>query len=235
MALLVSAVFPAVVFLYFVYKKDTEKEPLKFLTHCFLWGCIITVPSIYIELFFSSFDNFDSALAHSLYKAFVVAAFVEEGMKFLCFYRIVWGRKEFDQYYDGIVYAVFISLGFALIENISYVLDYGFVTAFWRGILAVPGHGLNGVIMGYFFALAKFSWNNRKRYLCLSILIPLLAHGAYDFFAFYSSEQDNAALAILVFTGCVGLMALLWCLGIRYIKKHLTKDLKKFSMKRLWD
>ena len=157
LVILLSAIFPVIIFLFFIYRKDTEKEPPILLVKCFLWGCVITLPIILIELVLDHLNIFNSALLHSFYNAFVVASFVEEGFKFLCLYWIIWKRKEFNQYFDGIIYAVFVSLGFAFIENIGYIFQNGFGAAIMRAILSVPGHGLFGVIMGYFFSLARFS------------------------------------------------------------------------------
>jgi len=222
--LLLSAVFPVVVFLVVIYRKDLDREPPKLLRKCFIWGCISSAPAIIIELFLSNFNVFASAFGHSFYEAFVVAAITEEGVKFLFLYLIVWRRREFDQYYDGIVYAVFVSLGFALVENIIYVVDLGFGVAVMRAVLSVPGHGLFGVMMGYFFSLARFSPDKRGGFLWLSFLAPVFFHGLYDFFLIYMGEIENALLILLLFAGFVVVMILLWRLGFKNIRKQLAKD-----------
>ena len=222
--LLIAAFFPVAIFLIVIYRKDSVKEPPGLLIKCFIWGCVITIPIVFIEAFVGSFNVFDSALQNTLYDAFVVAAFVEECIKFLFLYLIVWKRREFDQHYDGIVYAVFVSLGFAFVENIMYVAEYGFSTAVLRAILSVPAHGLLGVCMGYFFALAKFSPKNRSGLLILSLLIPVLLHGLYDFLLLYPGVSDNTGLIFLLFIVFVGVMICLWGLGIRFIRKHQAKD-----------
>lgn len=224
LALLISAGFPVIVFLVVIYRKDTVKEPPGLLVKCFLWGCVVTVPIIFIELFLDGFNVFESALPRLLYDAFVAVAVVEEGFKFLCLYLIIWKSREFDQHYDGIVYAVFVSLGFALIENIFYVLDAGLGVAVMRAILSVPGHGMFGVVMGYFFALARFSGPGGKKLLWLSFLVPVLFHGAYDFLLSIMGETENGFLVLLLFAGFVALVAGLWRFGIRDIKKQYDKD-----------
>ena len=228
MALLVSAIFPVVVFLVIVYRKDTEKEPPKLLAKCFFLGCVATVPAMLLELLVDVFNNFDSAFARSFFDAFAVAALVEEGVKFAFLYWIVWKRKEFNQYFDGIVYAVFVSLGFALVENVFYVFDSGFGTAVLRAVLSVPGHGLFGVVMGYFFALARFSANRRGGLLWLSFLAPLLIHGLYDFLLMSIGAIENAGLGFLFFAGFVAFMIWLWRIGIKSINKHYAKDLEAY-------
>jgi RsiW-degrading membrane proteinase PrsW (M82 family) len=226
LVILLSAIFPVIIFLFFIYRKDTEKEPPILLVKCFLWGCVINLPIILIELVLDHLNIFNSALLHSFYNAFVVASFVEEGFKFLCLYWIIWKRKEFNQYFDGIIYAVFVSLGFAFIENIGYIFQNGFGAAIMRAILSVPGHGLFGVIMGYFFSLARFSEIEKKwKFLWLSFLIPFLFHGLYDFLLFYIEKSgDNIGFVLLLFAMFVIVMVFLWHYGIRYVKKHYAND-----------
>lgn len=227
--LFISAIIPVVVFLFFIYKKDSQKEPLKTVLKAFLWGSLSTIPVLLIEILINSFNNFNSAFLSSLYSAFFVAAFVEEGMKFLFLYVIIWKHKEFNQYYDGIVYAVFISLGFAMIENIGYVLSSGIATSIGRALLSVPAHGLWGVIMGYFFALARFSTTNKRgNLLWLSLLVPLFFHGLFDFLLMYMSQNgDNLALIFGLFVTFIIALIVLWSKGIKYIKLHYKTDIKK--------
>ena len=224
--LLLAAGLPVAIFLFIIYRKDKQKEPPGLLVKCFLLGCVATVPIVIVELIVGELNNFNSAFLTSFYDAFIVAALVEEGFKFLFLYWIIWHRREFDQHYDGIVYAVFVSLGFALVENILYVVDLGFGVAIMRGLLSVPGHGLFGVCMGYFFALAKFAPDRRRRkkQLWLSFLVPVLFHGLYDFFLMYLDTHENTLIILLLFAGFVGVMICLWRIGIKFIKRHLAKD-----------
>jgi RsiW-degrading membrane proteinase PrsW (M82 family) len=226
MLLVISAALPVVIFLIIIYRKDTQREPPGLLLKCFFLGCVATIPVVFVELFVSRFNVFESAAMRSFYDAFIVAALVEEGFKFLFLYWIVWKRREFDQHYDGIVYAVFVSLGFALVENVLYVLELGLGVALMRALLSIPGHGLFGVCMGYFFALARFSQNKSHRtgLLWLSFLVPFLFHGLYDFFLMYLGANENALLMLLLFAGFIALMIILWRVGIRYIRKHHAKD-----------
>ncbi len=105
-------------------------------------------------------DDLGTHLSHpfakSFFDSFFLAAIPEEISKWLVLYWIVWKSREFDEHYDGIIYAVFVSLGFALVENIMYVVNRGMGVALIRAVLSVPGHGSFGVLMGYYFSLAKF-------------------------------------------------------------------------------
>ena len=94
---------------------------------------------------------------------------------------LIWKNVEFNEKFDGIVYATFVSLGFAAVENILYVIDNGVSTGIMRAITAVPAHAIFGICMGYFFGMAKFYPKKRKTYLYLAFLLPFFLHGFYDF------------------------------------------------------
>ena len=117
-----------------------------------------------------------------------MVAVSEEGIKYLLLRFKTWRSPEFNCTFDGVVYAVFLSLGFALWENIHYVLTYGMSTALARAVTAVPGHACFGVFMGTWYGLAKRASLRGKpgKSLALRILaflIPTLLHGLYDFVA----------------------------------------------------
>ena len=81
-----------------------------------------------------------------------------------------------------------MSLGFALAENVGYVLRFGFGTALVRAVTAIPGHACFGVFMGAFYGAAKrydnFGYPEKSRNArVLSVLLPALLHGAYDYIA----------------------------------------------------
>ena len=78
----------------------------------------------------------------------------EEGMKLLAL-RSTHRDPNFNYTFDAVVYAVFVSLGFAAVENIMYVVTTGFSTAVVRAIFSIPGHAMFGVVMGAGLARAK--------------------------------------------------------------------------------
>ncbi len=61
----------------------------------------------------------------------------------------VYPHAHFDEHYDGIVYGASVSLGFATLENILYLIGHGVEHAFVRALLPVSCHALIGVIMGF--------------------------------------------------------------------------------------
>ena len=228
MTLLIASAFPVIIFLYMIYQKDHEKEPLSLLLKCLFGGCLCTFLSLSMSLPLGQLDGlFQGNFLEAFHQAFLQAAIPEEVAKFGVLYFFVWKSRELNHHYDGIVYSVFVSLGFALIENILYVFEGGLSVAFMRAILAVPGHGLDGVLMGYYFSLARFhEGKKRKEYLILSLAVPIIFHGAYDFLIFYSvkTADFNPVLATFILVIFAGLVILLWRRGIAKIKKHLQKD-----------
>lgn len=119
----------------------------------------------------------------SFVSAFLISAGIEEMLKWIVLFYFIYHHAEFDEPYDGILYAVAISLGFATVENVLYAMSNQvfFGTVLLRGLLPVSGHALFGVMMGYYLGLAKFTkqWKSR-RILLYSLLIPWFWHGVYD-------------------------------------------------------
>jgi RsiW-degrading membrane proteinase PrsW (M82 family) len=196
--LFVLAIAPVLIILVYVYIRDKyEKEPLGLLLKSLLAGALTTIPIILINSWLKGYTFYFEGLQKVGYIAFVLAGFVEELFKFTALYIIIWSHREFNEKFDGIVYAVFISLGFALIENIMYVYQYGETTGYLRAFTAVPAHALFGITMGYFFSLAKFGRTNRTLNLLKALFIPVLLHGIYDFILI--SEQKMYLLIFIPF------------------------------------
>ncbi len=117
-------------------------------------------------------------------KAFVIVALVEEFSKYIIVRYFAQVRREFNEPFDGIVYAVMVSMGFATLENILYVFQYGFSTGVLRAFTAVPAHATFAILMGYFMGKAKFSKKNKVVLNLTGLLLAVIFHGAYDFFLF---------------------------------------------------
>lgn len=182
MVVLLVALAPVFIILFYVYFRDKyEKEPFKLLFSAVLAGVIIVLPVIIIERVIMAFQPAMHPLMDAGYNAFLVAALVEEAFKYLALFLIIWKSPEFNEKFDGIVYAVFISLGFAAVENILYVMEGGLKTGLIRAVTAVPAHALFGVMMGYYFGIARMYAELRKPYLWKAFLIPFILHGVYDF------------------------------------------------------
>jgi len=211
MLLLAAALAPSAALLCYFYARDKyEKEPRLLLLKAFLLGGVLVIPVLFVEMKLNIFDNSDTNLLAAGYTAFVVAGLVEESFKFLLFFLFIWKTRDFNEMYDGIVYAVFISLGFATVENIAYVLSTGLDTALVRSLTAVPAHALFAVAMGYYLGIAKFAKPQySRRYIRLGFMIPIVLHGIYDFILF--SHKFYMLLLFLPY------MMYLWKRGLKNV------------------
>lgn len=190
--LLIISLLPVILIGSFIYKKDKNKEPARLLAKLFIAGVASTIIVLILsglsELIIPSFGKeleYQNSIERFLY-AFVGIALIEESSKWIMVYFISFNHKEFDELYDMVIYAVFVALGFACIENLIYVLQGGISTGILRAISAVPGHACDGIFMGYYLAFAKLSeYNNnlkgKKKYMILSLLVPAILHGIYDY------------------------------------------------------
>lgn len=216
MTLLGISILPVILLLLYIYRQDKyEKEPLRLLILAFFGGII----SIFLDLVLVSIINAVWYSDTVFYSAFMEAGFPEELCKFSILFLFFWWNKNFNEYMDGIVYATFVSLGFACIENILYVFDSGFGTGIMRGIISVPGHFLFGVLMGYFLSLAKFSPNKKLLYLLLSIIVPGVVHGLFDWLLMVTEEVGTFGQLVILALFIVG-DVFLWIVGVRSIRKH---------------
>jgi RsiW-degrading membrane proteinase PrsW (M82 family) len=228
--LLLSAVAPALLIMYLVYRHDLEKEPIRMLVIAFAGGVL----SVFVSLLFSTplsslTSMMPSALIRSFYDAFFLAAIPEELAKWLIFYWLIRKAKDFDQYYDGILYAIFISMGFALVENVLYVFQGGFSVAILRAVLSVPGHMLFAIPMGYYLSLSKFEQGNLAiKHQWYSFLIPVLLHGTFDFILMYAHAKSdtNPAIIIPLFIAFLVFDIYMWRLGLRKLKTMRERDKK---------
>ncbi len=220
------AIAPVLIFAIYIYIRDKyEKEPLKLLMTGVLYGVFITVPIVHTENFVTLFIPNAGVTMEAFYLAFIVAALVEEGFKFLILFFLVWKNDNFNERFDGIVYAVFISLGFAGLENIMYVLNPeigGMRTAISRAIFSVPGHGLFGVAMGYYFALIKFVPENRFKLTLCAFFVPWALHGIYNFILLL-----NIPYFMFIF---VPFVAYLWVVGFKKMKYHIEDSPFKYNL-----
>lgn len=200
MELILLALAPAAAVIWYIYGRDKyEKEPVRLLALSFFLGILSIFPAIMGSALGESFgfslsDNIFITFAH----AFIAVALSEELAKFLFLRYIMFNRKEFNEPFDGIIYAVMIGMGFAAFENILYVADGGYTTAVLRAFTAVPAHAAFGVIMGYFVGLAKFNPENRQRLLLTGLFWAVAAHGAYDFFLMQQNFELLGLLAFIV-------------------------------------
>lgn len=187
------------IFTYVYLRDEYEREPLKFLIITFLLGVLTAAPVIYIGDVLREYTGTSSHSA-SLLDLFVYAFFVvattEEGMKYLVLRFYNYPHKEFDEPYDGIMYGVAVSLGFAAIENVFYIFGPSadaWSVALVRMFTAVPAHATFGIIMGYFVGRAKFLGPDRHPFTerMKGLALAIFLHGIYDFFLFVDQNRPQ--------------------------------------------
>jgi protease PrsW len=222
MGLLALAIAPGIAICLFIYFKDKyNKEPFGLLLWSFMLGMLSTIPAIIIQMTFTKPVNqlMGEGIAHTVVFAYTIVALSEEGSKFLLMRWALFNRRHFDDPFDGIIYCVMVGMGFATLENIGYVMLYGFNTAITRMFLSVPAHASFAVLMGYHVGLAKFDVANRSRHFFLAMFWPVLFHGTFDFFLFVGNTWLHFAGAVISFMVAVRLS-----LKLIRRKQQLSKD-----------
>ncbi len=222
--LLIIAILPVILLMIYIYRQDKyEREPIGLLLLTFFGGMLsIPLDFLIIDLI----ELIIPSTGTPTYSAFLQAGIPEELSKFIILMIIIWRNKNFNEYIDGIVYATFLGLGFAIVENIGYVFDVeigGVGTGILRAFLSVPGHFLFAVIMGYFMSMAKFNPNRKTFYLFLSFALAALAHSLFDWLLMISGSV-NVFVSFVIFIAFVVLDVFLWRTGVRYIRRHQEKS-----------
>lgn len=201
LSILAIALAPVVVIFSMVFMLDRyEREPLKYLIFSFVFGVVIAFPVVLVELYLQKLISPDLIVNPVLFTALsagFVVALPEELFKFIILRLYCYPKEAFNEPYDGIMYAVAVSMGFAAIENVLYTFEYGLGTGFLRMFTAVPAHAAFAHFMGYFVGSAKFKPGRIKRtgLMILGLAMAVLTHGLYDFFLMY----DNASWGIFAF------------------------------------
>ena len=195
--LLALAIAPGLAICLYVFGKDKfEKEPLHLLVKCFFLGVLSAVPAVILSLTGEAF------LKESLFlNVFIGVALSEEFSKFLFLRYYAFPKTAFNEPYDGIMYSVMVSMGFATIENILYTVQGGLSVGILRMFTAVPGHATFAIVMGYFVGLAKFYKEKRFLYFSAGLFSAAALHGLYDYCLFqkdYPLMTFGALLSLLI-------------------------------------
>ena len=194
------AIAPGLAICVFIFYKDIyNKEPKFNLIVSFGLGCIAIIPAVLFEKSFNS--TLDGTITGVAVFSYAIVAFSEEFSKFLGLRLYSYNKKSFDEPLDGIVYAVMVSMGFATVENLMYVVNsQDMKIAFMRMFLSVPAHATFAVVMGYYVGKAKFNSKNSFILMLTGILGAIFFHGTYDFFLFvneYSLVGQQAGNGLL--------------------------------------
>jgi len=222
MTLLLLSLAPVFILLSYVYFRDKyEKEPIGLILRGLIAGAVILFPVAFMERGLMAIFPGLTGLVKAAYDGFVVAGATEEAAKYLLLFLLFWRNKNFNERYDGIVYAVSVSLGFAAVENVFYVYDGSYSVGFLRAVTAVPGHTLFGVLMGYYFGLARFIPERREEFLWKAFTVPWLFHGTYDFLVLSGHP--------LLVLGFIPFLFILWRTGLKRMKQHSDASLFRKS------
>jgi len=183
MYLLLLALAPAVILMMYVYFRDKyEKEPIKLILKGILLGAVVIFPVGLIENYITGFGTGLAKIPKAAFDGFIVAGATEEAFKYFVVFILIWRNRNFNEKFDGIVYAVSVSLGFAAIENLFYVFsENSMQVGLLRAFTAVPGHTIFGIVMGFYLGLARFSIKNKTKWMLMAFMVPWMMHGIYDF------------------------------------------------------
>lgn len=238
MVLLAMAIAPGIaISLYFFFRDQYNREPRKHLLISFTLGLLSAVIAGSTEyLLFSIFPmDHKVNIFDTLISAFLFVGFVEEWSKYIMVRSYALPKPEFDEPLDGIIYSVMVSMGFATLENIVYVMDHGMKTAIFRMFLSVPAHACFAVIMGYHLGKAKFAGSKRFFFILNALFWSSFWHGSYDFFLFL---QGNLSLSRYIPNGLLFLGAIvsfIWAIRLskKAMKEHLEHSRKLFDQNEL--
>jgi len=224
--ILLLSLLPSLLICIYIYFRDVrEKEPFKLLLKAFFFGMLSVACTLFIHVVLNlaglEYNN------NAFMSAFVEAAIIEECSKFFLLLCLIWKNSEFNERFDGIVYAVFVSMGFAFVENALYIFDdtSSYIPTFIARLLfATPAHFLFAVSMGYFVSIAKFNPIKRKRNLMYALLSAILLHGVYDYLLMYADASSNTLVSLILMVLFFIFDIFMWRLGIKKIRKASEAD-----------
>lgn len=235
--IILSAIAPALILLYYIWRRDKyAHEPVKEILKAFGLGVLSVVPAVIFERLFQVLGIVpDSTVWYlAVWEAFVGVALIEEGCKLFFLDRFAKRSPYFDEYMDGIVYAVAVSMGFAATENILYLfgnIETWQSVAFARAIFSVPGHYMNAVAMGYYYSLSHFSIIRRRRGI-YALIVPVILHGCYDALLMVADVTPAVKgvlfLIFVIFCLCMPRMAK------RKINHLLETDRQNYEFEMKW-
>ncbi|WP_182199429.1 glutamic-type intramembrane protease PrsW [Paraliobacillus salinarum] len=214
-ALLSAGIAPALALMTFFYLKDRfNTEPILPIVQSFIYGALLVFPLMFVQYAFAT----EEIAQGSFLSSFILTGFLEEFFKWFIFVYTVYKFTTFNSFYDGIIYGVAISLGFATVENILYLVAHGIEYALARAFFPVSSHALFGVVMGYYLGKARFKPEKPRLMMFVGLVIPFLLHGFYDYIL--QTTKGNWIYILTPF------MILLWLNAIKKVKQanYYTKN-----------
>lgn len=228
--LLALAIAPTIGVILWIYLKDKyDKEPVMVLGKFFVLGVFISIIAIMLEFILLKFNVFTGYSSY-IYISFIVAGVVEEGVKWIALTPNLLREKHFNEKLDGIIYSIFLSLGFATIENIVYLMYEDSSTAIQlgmiRAVISIPAHMMFAITMGYYISKYKYSGskNKKRKYLSFSLLFPILLHGVFDFILMI--EYRWSIILFIVY------IIFLWKINLDKLDNYTKNSKKRFFRRK---
>ena len=221
-----ATVAPPILLGIIIWKSDKFPEPGKFLVTAFLLGVAIDLPLHFLiilaedhlapliglnleelKLFMEGKQEDNAIFPYGTYafQNFFRAAFLEEGLKFALLIFICVKLEALDEPIDAIVYGAAIGLGYAAMENLGYLYApdaWSLETVKGRYYPLVMHLGF-GVVMGWLLSQNLFdepSKFKRRFMLILSLAIPVIYHGVYNY---YGTADTFPILTIFLIIGII--------------------------------
>lgn len=171
-ALIPVPLFYLIYFRYFTFKPEYIKH-----FESFLYGITLALFIILISPFIYSLIPFTDIFS----EAFIKAALIEKIGAFALIYIIHRYYPNFS-IMESVVSAMMLGIGFSLVENIFYAMNYGQSIILIRLIVSVPLHLTTCGYIGYYLGLSKISDTTfyRAEYTLKALLIPVILHGIFD-------------------------------------------------------
>ena len=166
---------------FLIYRKRGRDRYQKLIT-AFFWGMFSIVIVLLFQYIARSFglEEFKN-IRRIIFYSFIVMGVGSELGKYLVLRYIYYPKDSFIGPIDGIVYSVFISMGFATLGNILYFIlpIYGEVD-FTYAITMVIANLFFAVIMGFFVGTAK-SRHNKFVDALTGLFAASFFHALYNF------------------------------------------------------
>lgn len=218
------ALIPGLFWLYFYRRKDRKHpEPLKLIIKVFLWGMVITLPAIGLELavdYFFPYSHSTSFFVIAFSALFIVAP-IEEILKFFVVKEKIYENPAFDEPLDGVIYAVVAALGFASLENILVIFSEGPDAIILRFATATLMHAIASGIAGYHLGLLKFgpkqknfTHRQKRNFMIRGLAIAIILHGVYNIVAGTKTALTISLIAMIIIA-----MYFMLSRGIKELKK----------------
>lgn len=197
-----AAVLPAIVLVSYASNQPSlHHQSTGMITHLLFKGVLAALIALVLEWLMEQIIGNHPIQEWEIYLG---VGLIEEGAKLYVLKKETWNSYYFETRYDGVLYAVLVSLGFAAFENVKYIMAYGLSIAVSRALLAIPAHMAFAVLMGVFYGRAKQASARHNSFLTgffgiLCYVVPVALHCAYDTFAGSISTAYFILIVILIY------------------------------------